>query len=156
MKFATGILFVAVTLAATGCASNISPQTYSVGSVGQVNRTVSGTIISARQVDIAGSTGVGAGAGTATGAVVGSAAGGNNSRGNIVGAIGGAIIGGVAGSAIEANATKQKGVEYVVETENGHLMTIVQGLDPTFNPGQKVLVLYGSPSRVIVDPRGNR
>lgn len=156
MKLSTSILIAAFTLAAYGCASNISPQTYSVGSVGQVNRTVSGIIISARQVDIAGSASVGAGAGTATGAVVGSAAGGNNSRGNIVGAIGGAIIGGIAGAAIEANATKQKGIEYVVETENGHLMTVVQGLDLTFNPGQKVLVLYGSPSRVIADPRGNR
>lgn len=156
MRLVASVLVAAVTLAVSGCASNISPQTYSVGSVGQVNRTVSGTIISARQVDIAGSTGVGAGAGTATGAVVGSAAGGNNSRGNIVGAIGGAIIGGIAGSAIEANATKQKGIEYVVETENGHLMTIVQGLDPMLNSGQKVLVLYGSPSRVIADPRGDR
>lgn len=154
MRLAASILFAVIALAVSGCASNISPQTYSVGSVGQVNRTVAGTIISARQVDISGTTGVGTGAGTAAGAVVGSAAGGNNSRGNIVGAIGGAIIGGIAGSAIEANATKQKGMEYVVETENGHLMTIVQGSDPIFNPGQKVLVLYGSPSRVIADPRG--
>ena len=33
----------------SGCASNISPQTYSVGSVGQVNRTVSATVVSARE-----------------------------------------------------------------------------------------------------------
>jgi outer membrane lipoprotein SlyB len=136
-----------------GCASNISPQTYSVGSVGQVNRTVSGTVISAREVDVAGTTGIGGGAGTATGAVVGSSAGGNNTRGNIVGAIGGAVIGGLAGAAIEANVTKQNGVEYVVETESGNLMTIVQGSYPLFLAGQKVLVLYGSPSRLIADPR---
>jgi len=142
-----------VVLAFSGCAANISPQTYSVGSVGQVNRTVSGVVISVREVDVAGTTGVGGGAGTAAGAVVGSAAGGNNSRGNIVGAIGGAIIGGLAGSAIEANSTKQKGLEYVVETENGNLMTIVQGIEPVFYERQKVLVLYGSPSRLIADPR---
>lgn len=110
-----------------GCATNLSPQTYSVGSVGQVNRTISAIVVSAREIDISGTTGVGGGAGTAAGAVVGSAAGGNNSRGNIVGAIGGAIVGGLAGAAIEANATKQKGMEYVVETDNGNLMTIVQG-----------------------------
>jgi outer membrane lipoprotein SlyB len=139
-----------------GCAHNISPQTYSVGSVGQVNRTVSATIISAREVDVAGTTGVGDGAGTAAGAVVGSAAGGNNTRGNIVGAIGGAVVGGIAGAAIESNATKQKGMEYVVETENGNLMTIVQGTELIFAAGQKVLVLYGSPSRLIADPRAKR
>jgi outer membrane lipoprotein SlyB len=143
-------------IALVGCASNISPQTYSVGSVGQVNRTISATVISVREVDVAGTTGVGGSAGTAAGAVVGSGAGGNNSRGNIVGAIGGAVIGGLAGSAIEANATKQKGMEYVVETENGNLMTIVQGSDIVFAAGQKVLVLYGSPSRLIADPRIKR
>lgn len=149
-------LFSAAIALLSGCASNISPQTYSVGSVGQVNRTVSATVVSAREVDVAGTTAVGGGAGTAAGAVVGSAAGGNNSRGNIVGAIGGAVVGGLAGSAIEANATKQKGMEYVVETENGNLMTIVQGTDPIFAAGQKVLVLYGSPSRLIADPRPKR
>lgn len=139
-----------------GCAQNLSPQTYSVGSVGQVNRTVSATVISAREVNVAGTSGIGGGAGTAAGAVVGSGAGGNNSRGNIIGAIGGAIVGGLAGAAIESNATKQKGIEYVVETENGNLMTIVQGIDPIFIQNQKILVLYGSPSRLIADPRANR
>jgi len=126
-----------------------------VGSVGQVNRTVPATVISAREVDIAGTTGVGGTAGTAAGAVVGSAAG-NNPRANIVGAIGGAVAGGLAGAAIESNATRQKGMEYVVETENGNLMTIVQGPEPIFLVKQKVLVLYGSPSRLIADPRATR
>lgn len=146
----TAIVFLA------GCASNISPQSYSVGSVGQVNRTVAATVISVREVNVAGTAGLGGSAGAASGAVVGSAAGGNNSRGNIVGAIGGAVVGGLAGAAIEANATKQKGMEYVVETDNGNLMTIVQGMDAPFLVGQKVLVLYGSPSRLIVDPRAIR
>lgn len=139
-----------------GCAQNLSPQTYSVGSVGQINRTVAATVVSAREVNVAGTSGTGGSAGAATGAVVGSGAGGNNTRGNIVGAIGGAIVGGIAGAAIEQNATKQKGMEYVVETDNGNLMTIVQGTDPVFLAGQKVLVLYGSPSRLIADPRSKQ
>lgn len=151
MKTFTILGIAIITL--VGCATNISPKTYSVGSVGQINRTVSATIISAREVDVAGTTGLGGGTGSALGAVAGSGAGGNSSRGNIAGAIGGAVIGGLAGAAIEANATKQKGMEYVVETENGNLMTIVQGTDPVFAAGQKVLVLYGSPSRLIADPR---
>jgi outer membrane lipoprotein SlyB len=70
-----------------------------------------------------------------------------------LGAIGGAIIGGIAGAAIERSATQQQGVEYVVETENGHLMTIVQGEEPFFAVGDKVFVLYGTRSRVIADTR---
>ena len=136
-----------------GCAQNLSPHTYSVGSVGQVNRSVAATVISAREIDVAGTTGVGGSAGAATGAIAGSAAGGSSARGNLVGAIGGAVVGGIAGAAIEANSTKQKGMEYVVETENGNLMSIVQGLEPTFVTGQRVLVLYGSPARLILDPR---
>jgi outer membrane lipoprotein SlyB len=148
------VLLGAAILSLAGCASNISPQTYSVGSVGQVNRTISATVISVREVNVAGTTGAGGTAGSAAGAVLGSSTGGNDTRSNLVGAIGGAVIGGLAGAAIEANATKQKALEYVVETENGNLMTIVQGKDSVFVEGQKVLVLYGSPSRLIADPRG--
>jgi outer membrane lipoprotein SlyB len=145
----------AAIIALVGCASNISPQTYSVGSVGQVNRTVSATVISVREVNVAGTTGLGGGAGSAAGAVAGSNMG-SDGRDHLLGAIGGAVAGGLAGAAIEGNATKQKGMEYVVETENGNLMTIVQGTDPVFTEGQKVLVLYGSPSRLIADPRAKR
>lgn len=149
LRVATLLLAVS---ALFGCAKDISPHTYSVGSVGQVNRTVAATIISAREVDIAGTAGTGATAGTMAGAVAGSSLGGN-ARGNIVGAIGGAVVGGIAGAAIEAGATRQKGIEYVVETSNGNLMTIVQGASPSFYLGQRVFVLYGSPSRIIEDPR---
>jgi outer membrane lipoprotein SlyB len=144
--------FLIVILLTVGCANKISPQSYSVGSVGQVNRTISGTVISVREVDVSGTTGTGGSAGFALGAVGGSSLGGTG-RDNLAGAIGGAVLGGLVGSAIEGNATKQKGIEYVVETENGNLMTIVQGLSPSFESGQRVLVLYGSPSRVIADPR---
>lgn len=136
----------------TGCAHDISPQSYSVGSVGQVNRTISATVISARAVDVSGTNGLGGGAGSALGAVGGSSLG-STGRDNLAGAIGGAVVGGLAGAAIEGSATKQKGMEYVVETENGNLMTLVQGPDTIFAVGQKVLVLYGSPSRLIADPR---
>jgi outer membrane lipoprotein SlyB len=138
--------------ALAGCASNISPNTYSVGSVGQVNRTVAGTVISARAVNVAGTTGVGSTAGGALGATAGSGLGGSG-RANLAGAIGGAIAGSMAGAAIEQNSTKQDGVEYVVQTENNNLMTIVQGPNPAFPTGSKVLVLYGSPARIIADPR---
>jgi outer membrane lipoprotein SlyB len=146
------IVAVFVTTVLVGCASNLSPKTYSVGSVGQVNRTISATIISVREVDVAGTTGLGTGVGAAAGGVAGSSLG-SGGRENLIGAIAGAVVGGIAGAAIEGGATQQKGMEYVVETENGNLMTIVQGITTIFSEGQKVLVLYGSPSRIIADPR---
>ncbi|RQR81455.1 MULTISPECIES: hypothetical protein [unclassified Burkholderia] len=137
----------------TGCAPNVSPSTYSVGSVGQVNRTVSARVISARPVNIDGQRGAGGLAGLGVGAAAGSAIGGG-ARANAIGAIGGAVVGAIAGAAIEGAASQQTGIEYVVQTDNDNLMTIVQGANPAFTVGQKVLVLYGSPSRLIADPRG--
>jgi outer membrane lipoprotein SlyB len=145
-----GICFVLAGLSA--CASNVSPTSYSVGSVGQVNRTVAAKIISVRQVDIAGTTGAGGTVGGALGATAGSGIG-HGDRANVAGAIAGAVVGAVAGAAIEQSATRQSGFEYVVQTENDNLMTIVQGANPTFVVNDKVLVLYGSPARIILDPR---
>lgn len=134
------------------CAPNVSPDSYSVGSVGSVNRAVKGIIISARQINITGTnSGGGALAGGATGGVLGSGVGGGNTRTNVVGAIGGVVAGSIVGAAVEEVATKQTGMEYVIQTENGALLTIVQSDDSQLAEGQKVIVLYGSRSRVIPD-----
>lgn len=138
-----------------GCASNISPNSYSVGSVGQVNRTVAGVVVSVRPVSVESDGGGGGLVGGAAGAVAGSSVGGGT-RANALGAIGGALVGAAVGSAIQRNNAHQTGLEYVVQTENGNLLTVVQGDYPTFTEGARVLVLYGSPSRVIADPRQPR
>lgn len=139
----------------SACAPNVRTDSYSVGSVGQVNRTVSGSVISVRSVSIDGSRGGGAAAGGAIGGVAGSTMGGS-SEAAVIGAIGGLVIGAIAGAAAERSVSNTTGLEYVVQTENGNLMTVVQGPDPVFEVGHSVLVLYGSPSRVIADPRKGR
>lgn len=101
-------------------------------------------------MDVSGTQGVGAGAGVLAGAAGGSAIG-SGERSNIVGAVGGAVVGGVIGAAAEEGATRQKGMEYIVETENGALLTVVQGVDEPLSVGEKVIVLYGTKSRVIAD-----
>ncbi|MBP7509804.1 MAG: hypothetical protein KA807_18470, partial [Prolixibacteraceae bacterium] len=78
---------------------------------------------------------------------------GGATRENIVGAIGGAVIGGIIGSMAEEGATRQQGMEYVIETDNGSLITVVQGIEPSLNVGDKVIVIYGQRSRVIADTR---
>jgi outer membrane lipoprotein SlyB len=146
------ILGMACVTALAACTTNISPTSYSVGSVGQVNRTVAAKVISVRAVDINGTTGAGGTAGAALGATGGSGIG-HGDRAHVAGAIAGAVVGAIAGAAIEQSATRQSGFEYVVQTENDNLMTIVQGANPTFAVNDKVLVLYGAPSRLIADPR---
>lgn len=138
-----------------GCA-DVSPSTYSVGSVGQVNRAVRGVIISARDVRIEGSqSGLGATAGVIAGGAAGSRIG-NDPASHVVGAVGGAVVGAVVGSTIEEASTRQGGMEYVVQTETGAILTLVQGYDGRVQVGDHVLVLYGDRSRVIPDPAGTR
>ena len=57
------LFVIAPLLVLVGCAQNISPNSYSVGSVGMVNRTIAGTVISARGVDISGTSALGGTAG---------------------------------------------------------------------------------------------
>ena len=154
MEMAIVRVFLILTLSflSTACVPDVRPETYSIGSVGQVNRSVSGVIISARGVTIDGSRGGGAAAGAAIGAIAGSQVGGGDAA-SAAAAIGGLVVGTIAGAASERKLSGQLGMEYVVETSNGNLMTIVQGAHPAFTTGQKVLVLYSSPARVIEDPR---
>jgi outer membrane lipoprotein SlyB len=148
MKPLLALVFVVI----TGCAANINQNAYTASSVGQVNRTVAGVVISARPVTVASDGGTGAAVGAGAGAVAGSGVGGSG-RANALGAIGGAVVGGLLGAAVQQSASEQGGMEYVVQTENGNLLTVVQGPTPAFGAGAKVLVLYGSPSRIIPDPR---
>ena len=146
------IAILTILLVLAGCANTTDPSTYSVGSVGQVNRSVPGTIISAGHVTINANTGTGGAVGGVTGAVAGSSIGGGT-RANALGAIGGALAGALVGSAIEQSGSQLPGMEYVVSTSNGTLLTITQGSEPRFQESDKVIILYGSPARVIRDPR---
>lgn len=146
---ATAILLVAAALVGTGCKTDISGNSYSAGSVGNVNRAVEATVISKREVLIHGTSGTGAAVGATGGAIAGGAIGGDDPLGIVAGAIGGALAGGLIGGAVEKDATKQPGIEYVVRTETGALLTVVQGHDPPIEKGQTVILLYGTRSRII-------
>ena len=148
-------LLLFLVLALGGCtATGSGQQRYSASSVGQVNRTVSATVISVREIEIDGTTGAGGSVGGGLGAVAGSSLG-SNSRDGMAGAIVGAVAGAMVGALIEEGATKKKGREYVVETSNGNLLTLVQEADPPFQAGDKVLVLHGVKARIVRDPRSN-
>lgn len=144
---------IGLSLLLGGCA-DLSPNTYSAGDVGQVNQVVPAKIISMRPVKIKTSSG-GAGTliGAGAGAVAGSAIGGGT-RANILGGIGGALVGGLAGHAIEEGIGTKQGMEYVLRTNSGKLLTVTQTQDLQLGVGQKVLIIYGKQTRIVPDNTG--
>ena len=143
-----GVLCV-LAAALSGCASHPSPDTYSVGSVGQASRAVRATVLQARPVTVQSSGVGGAAVGATGGAIAGSFVGGDW-RGNALGALGGAVIGGVIGAAVEQGASRQPAWEYVLQTDNDALLTIVQPGEVPLTPGTLVYVLYGQPNRLVI------
>jgi outer membrane lipoprotein SlyB len=157
-SFFKSLLVIALAgLVLTGCNPSLSSNDYSYGSAGQVSRVLKGTIVSARivTVDNNGQNTAGTVAGGVAGAIAaGSTIGGGN--GSALAAVGGAVLGGVIGNRIENSMSKQQGMEYVVKTKGDGLVSIVQGLTPTFQRGQKVMIIYGgggegSRGRVVAD-----
>ena len=152
-KHAIATALVVTTLAA--CTPNTSTDSYSIGSVGQVNRSIKATVINVREVSIEGRSDIGGAAGAGIGAAGGAALGGSG-EGAIIGAIAGAVIGGVAGAHANKKMTEQMGYEVTVETQNGLIFTIVQGKDLEFEVGESVLIAYGQRSRVIKYPNNGK
>jgi len=154
-------LAIALPLAlfAGACAPNLSSNSYDSRSVGEVRRIERGTIESYRWVEINGKTGVGTVAGAGVGAAIGSTVGSGRGKGaeDVIGAIGGAILGGLIGSSIEKSASKQSGYEYVIRTESGALVSIVQADKRPLPEGAPVLIHFsGSRSRVVFDHNAMR
>ena len=141
------------------CGPSVSPNTYDAHSVGEVRRAERGTIESYRWVKIQGKSGVGTVAGAGVGAAAGSTIG-NGGAESVIGAIGGALIGGMIGNSVEKSASTKSGFEYVIRTETGSLVTLVQADDQPLPEGAPVLILFsGSRSRIVFDhnaPRGNQ
>lgn len=144
------LLLIAALFFISGCAQNISPDSYSVEGTGKVNRTTSGVVLSSRIVSVEGTKSTGQTVGALAGGTAGSAIGGST-RANILGAIGGALIGGIAGGMAEKGITSQSAVEYIVKTDSGETITLTQGPEPMFKRGDRVLILYGSKARIIAD-----
>jgi outer membrane lipoprotein SlyB len=136
----------------TACATPQGQNQYNFDEVGQSTLVEFGTVISARNVGITGQNS-GAGALVGAGAGLGGASYVGSGDGAIWAMAGGAIVGAIAGSALEQAAANSTGVEYVVTTEHGKTMTVVQNMnkgDLLLNAGQRVMVqTSGSYQRVL-------
>lgn len=144
MKHSFSVVLLLVFTGLSGCASNLSGESYSRAEARTVHEVEYGIIEQLRPVRIEGTkTPIGSGAGTIIGGIAGSGVGGGRTRS--VMAVIGAVAGGLAGAAIEEGVTRTQGVEITVKMNDGHSIAIVQALSPNerFSVGDRVRVLYG-------------
>jgi outer membrane lipoprotein SlyB len=112
-------------------------------------RGEAGRVVAIREVPLRGGgsgvndgTLIGGGVGAAGGAVAGAAIGGTAGSavlGGVLGAVGGAI----AGTAIDQNSTR-RGIEVVVQKDDGSQVTIAQRDDGDVQMGDRVVIVYNN------------
>lgn len=142
MKYFLLISFASILF--TSCIrQQLSPNVYAARQVGEASMTYSGCIVSVRPICVQQQTGVGAIAGGVAGGALGSVIGNGYFAPTALGAIAGAVV----GSAVEQDTSRQTGFEYVIQLDNGQLMSVVQGCDPFFQCGDPVYVIMSSSGR---------
>lgn len=146
MKKSFGLLLGLTMLSA--CQADIGSNQYTTGSVGVASAASGCYVLSVRQVQVKTDNGLGTVIGSLAGGVAGYSIGSGSTAHNL-GAIGGAVLGGMAGSAAQGALSSQGGFEYVVKLDNGQVMTLTQGTDTLLSPGQRCLMLFGDPARII-------
>jgi outer membrane lipoprotein SlyB len=132
-----------------------STTTYGDKEVGQTIETQQGSVVSSRVVDVSGEPGfVGAGAGAAVGAAGGSLA--VNGPAGLLVAIVGGLVGAGIGYMAEKRVNDRDGIEYILQMDDGRLVTLVQNRETGEQPladGTPVLVqLNGAYTRVMAHP----
>ncbi|MEH6519282.1 MAG: hypothetical protein V7742_21605 [Halioglobus sp.] len=145
------LLWLFVIMLMQGCASADDPGKYRVATIGNAQRSVEGVVLFASEVWVQeSSTGTGAARG---GLLAGAVAAESSDNAAVI--IAGIIAGSIVGDAIERDANTFSGMEYLMETSVGLLLTVVQVNKGSeiFNPGDKVILVYGYPTRLVRDPR---
>jgi outer membrane lipoprotein SlyB len=153
--------FITLSLAAaliTSCAREISPDVYTADCIGEASETYQGTICNARCVKVEEfermeDHQVGALAGGVAGGAAGASIG--KGTGQVAAAAGGALAGLIGGAFLEKKIRSQRGVEYIVQLDNGNLLTVVQGKNPPLSVGQRVFVMVSHEGRSRVIPQNN-
>ncbi|MDX1540395.1 MAG: hypothetical protein R3349_03220 [Geminicoccaceae bacterium] len=139
-----------------GACTTSSTSTYSARDIGVPIETSQATVVASRVVEVKGEPGaVGPLAGGAAGATVAGVSIGSGSGSTIAAVLGG-LLGAGAGYLVEQRASSGEGIEYVLETDDGRTITLVQNREAEEEPladGTPVLVQVGSRySRVLPHP----
>lgn len=133
-----GAVLVLGVLAATGCASHTSPNTFNRSEVGRQQTVEPGTVTAVRAVTIQQQGGaIATGTGAVLGGLAGSTVGGG--RGQTAATVAGAVAGGAAGQQVASS--NRPGVEVTVQLDSGRTVAVVQEGDPNaFRVGDRVNV----------------
>jgi len=133
------------------CASTNNAGRYRIESIGNAQRSIDAKIIAANPVYIQGNT---SGVGAALGGVAGGGIAGNNSN-NVAVIIAGIIGGIVIGEYIEGANNLHEATEYVMQTSTDAILTVAQVNEGNeiFIEGDKVILVYGYPAKLLKDPR---
>lgn len=152
----TMLVATVIGLSVAACAPTLSPYSYSAFGASQPSDVVKGTIDGVRPVVVSGdglTPGggmVGTIIGGAAGAIAGSAIG--NGTGNLIATLAGGVIGAGIGNVAEHQVTQQQALEYVIRTNYGSYVSVVQAPNPPLYRGQHVLIIYSDRPRVVPDP----
>ena len=151
MSVAWKAVAIGMALSLAGCAGSMSGNTYSRERAQKVQTVEYGQVIEVRQIQIEGTkSAIGALAGGAMGGALGSGVG--RGAGTTIAVVGGAIAGAAAGAATEEAITKQPGLEITVRMDNGQTLSLVQGMDPPINVGDRVKMLHNPDGSARVIP----
>lgn len=138
-----GLVILVCAISVSACQTTSGPYQVSRHQMGRANEVLYGTVVDAHTVQVRNEeAGLGAVAGAVVGGAFGSTVGGGTPENLAVG-IAGAIAGGVLGHALERGLTDDHATEYVVQTDHGETLTLIQGNDVLFAPGQRVMMVYG-------------
>jgi outer membrane lipoprotein SlyB len=136
------ITLAALSLAALLAAcSTTSPDVVKRQDANRMSTVMDGTVISTRAVTVEGNqSGLGGSAGAVVGGVAGSSVG--SRRESVAVGVIGAVAGAVLGNAIERAATRENGLEILVQLRSGERRAIVQAKgDESFAPGDAVTIV---------------
>lgn len=138
----------------SACATDISSKSYSDQHVGEAAHSYRATVVKVRKVKVApdelGKNKTGILLGAVGGGVLGSTMGAGT--GKLLMTAGGAAVGAVGGAYAERSLKTQTGLEITVELKNGEMLTVVQGADVGFNPGDKVIIMVYKKGRSKIVP----
>jgi outer membrane lipoprotein SlyB len=141
--------------ALSGCFSVNQPHDgygqYRIATIGNSQRSIPAVVISARKVTIKE---LNSGAYAEAGGWLGGALAAENSDNSAV-IIAGVIAGAVVGNAMEDAENTFAGTEYVIEADTGRLFTVAQvdANSDILKKGDRALLVYGYPHKLVKDPR---
>jgi len=134
-----------------GCVNNSSgPDVVKRSDAQKQQYVVLGTIIDITEVTIEGDREVGAAAGAIIGGVAGKNVTESEPESDIASLLGG-LVGSAIGSEVGSNLTRKDGIELLIETDSGRLISIIQEISAfTYSKNQRVRIIKrNGKSRVV-------